>query len=173
MSIELVKRCEKLVPQYKEYAEEFYQHNITYFRPYNPKSIDEEWFQRTLDWYTQKEEGLLYPQSLYWWAVEEGKFIGEFQLRPKLDEEIMCGMGSVGYSVRMSEWNKGYGKAILKEGLRMARELGLDKVLFTINEDNKASQHICEALGGVLQDKIEAENDAEGKHILRRYWVAL
>lgn len=173
MGIELVKRCKELVPQYKEYAEEFYEHNITFFRPYNPKDIDEGWFQRTLEWYTKKEAGLLYPQSLYWWAIDGGRFIGEFQLRPKLDEEIMCGIGSIGYSVRVSEWNKGYGKEILKEGLRRAKEIGLDRVLFTINEENKISQHICESFGGVLQDKIEAENEIEGKHIMRRYWISL
>ena len=47
------------------------------------------------------------------------------------------------------------------------------KVLFTINEDNKTSIHVCEKLGGRLQDTIEAYNEAEGKHLLRRYWITL
>ena len=33
--------------------------------------------------------------------------------------------------------------------------------------------HICEELGGVWEDTIEAYNDAEGKHLLRRYWITL
>lgn len=35
------------------------------------------------------------------------------------------------------------------------------------------SIHVCEKLGGKLQDTIEAYNEAEGKRLLRRYWIYL
>ena len=85
----------------------------------------------------------------------------------------MLDIGSIGYAVRVSEWGKGYGTEILRQGLELAKEHGMEKVLFTINEDNKTSIHVCEKLGGRLQDTIEAYNEAEGKHLLRRYWITL
>ncbi|MBP1556008.1 MAG: hypothetical protein J6U30_08050 [Oscillospiraceae bacterium] len=41
------------------------------------------------------------------------------------------------------------------------------------NKQDLAITHICEELGGVWEDTIEAYNDAEGKHLLRRYWITL
>ena len=42
------------------------------------------------------------------------------------------------------------------------------KVLLTINDRNIVSIHICEKMGGILQDTIEAYNDAEGHHKVRK-----
>jgi len=94
---------------YKEYCREFYDNNILWFRPTNPERIDDDWFEKTADWYAKKEQGLVpgYPKSFHYWAVDDDKFIGEFQLRPDLTDEIMTGMGSIGYSVRVSEQGKG------------------------------------------------------------------
>lgn len=93
------------------------------------------------------------PKCFHYWAVDGNKFIGEFQIRPELDDDLMLEIGSVGYSVRVSEWGKGYGKRILELGLEKARQLNLEKVLLTINEDNPASCHICEVCGGQLMDR--------------------
>ncbi len=85
----------------------------------------------------------------------------------------MLDIGSIGYAVRVSEQGKGYGKEILRLGLEIAKQHGMEKVLLTINENNKASIRVCEALGGVWEDTIDAYNDAEGQHLLRRYWITL
>ena len=85
----------------------------------------------------------------------------------------MQDIGSVGYAVRVSEWNKGYGTQILRRGLEIAKEHGMEKVLLTINEKNAASIHVCEKLGGKLWDTIERDNEAEGYHLVRRYWIML
>lgn len=73
----------------------------------------------------------------------------------------------------MSEWGKGYGTEILRQGLEIAKEHGMDNVLLTINDKNAASIQVCEKLGGKLEDIIEANNEAEGHHLLRRYWITL
>lgn len=160
---------------YKEYCQEFHNNNILTFRPTNPKHIDESWFERTAEWYAKKEQGIVegHAKSFHYWAVDNDKFIGEFQLRPDLDGDLMVGIGSIGYSVRVTEWGKGYGKEILKQGLEIARSFGLDKVLLTINDDNVASIHICEAAGGILMDKITVDTKDEGVHLMRRYWIYL
>ena len=79
--------------------------------------------------------------------------------------------GQYGYPV-LSE-GKGYGTEILRLGLQLARQHEMRKVLLTINDLNIVSIHICEKMGGILQDTIEAYNDAEGHHLLRRYWIIL
>ncbi len=173
--LKLIRRNPSFMSAYKEYCQEFWDNNILWFRPTNPQNIDANWFERTADWYAKKEQGLVpgYAKGFHYWAVDDGRFIGEFQLRPDLDEDLMTGIGSIGYSVRITEWGKGYGKGILKQGLDIARDFGLDKVLLTINDDNIISSHICEMNGGILMDKITVENKDEGVHIMRRYWIYL
>lgn len=173
--LKLIKRCSEYVSGYKEYCRELFDRNVIYFRPTDPELIDDEWFDRTKDWYDKKEKGLIQGQSpsFHYWAVDGEKFIGEFQLRTEFTEKVMTDIGSIGYAVRVSEQGKGYGTEILKQGLVIAKERGMEKVLFTANDKNTVSAHICEKLGGKLMDKIQAYNDAEGHHIMRRYWIYL
>ena len=173
--LKLIRRNPMFLSGYKEYCQEFYDHNIIYFRPTNPERIDETWFERTANWYAKKELGLIpdQPVSFHYWAVDGDRFIGEFQLRTELTEKVMTGIGSIGCSVRVTEQGKGLGTEILRQGLDIAREHHLKKVLLTINDQNTKSAHICEKLGGVLMDKIAAYNNAEGEHIMRRYWICL
>ena len=173
--LQLIKRCPEYVAGYKEFCQELYDHNIVYFRPTRPESIDEDWFVRTKDWYEKKEQGLIEGQSpsLHYWAVDGEHFIGEFQLRTEFTEKVLTDIGSIGYGVRVSQWGKGYGTEIIRQGLTIAKEHGMEKVLFTINEKNAASIHVCEKFGGKLEDTIDAYNEAEGQHRLRRYWIEL
>lgn len=173
--LQLIKRCPEYVAGYKEFCQELYDHNIVYFRPTRPESIDEDWFARTKDWYEKKEKGLIEGQSpsLHYWAVDGEQFIGEFQLRTAFTEKVLTDIGSIGYGVRVSRWGKGYGTEIIRQGLAIAKEQGMEKVLFTINEKNATSIHVCEKFGGKLEDTIDAYNEAEGQHRLRRYWIAL
>jgi len=68
---------------------------------------------------------------------------------------------------------EGYGTEIIRQGLVPAKEHRVEKMLFTINDKNLISIHVCGKLGGKLMDTIEVYNDAEGHHLLRRYWITL
>ena len=173
--LQLIKRCPEYAEGYKAYCQEAYDHNIVFFRPSNPKCLVGDWFMSTKDWYDRKEKGLVegQPISFHYWAVDDGRFIGEFQLRTEFPPKVMLDIGSIGYAVRVSEWNKGYGTQILRRGLEIAKEHGMEKVLLNINEKNTASVHVCEKLGGKLWDTIERYNEAEGDHLVRRYWIML
>ncbi|MBQ8799948.1 MAG: GNAT family N-acetyltransferase [Lachnospiraceae bacterium] len=173
--LQLIKRCPEYTLDYKEYCQELYDNKVVYFRPSNPDTIDEDWFSRTKSWYEKKEKGLVEGQSpsFHYWAVDDGKFIGEFQLRTEFTEKVLKEIGSIGYAVRVSEWGKGYGTKMLRLGLALAKEHGMEKVLFTINDKNTTSIHVCEKLGGKLEDIIKAYNEVEGEHMLRRYWICL
>ena len=170
--LRLIKRCPEYVSGYKDYCSEIYsnQKALSYFRPTNPDYIDEDWFLRTKDWYDKKEKGLIegQPVSFHYWAIDDGKFIGEFQLRTEFTEKVLNDIGSIGYAVKVSEWGKGYGAEILRLGLEIAREKGMEKVLLNINENNVASIKVCEKAGGKLQDTININGEKN-----RRYWIEL
>jgi len=165
--LKIIERDKSFVSGYKEYCQEFYDNNIFTFRPTNPARIDDTWFERTFDWYASKKN------SYHYWAVDGDRFIGEFQLRTELTDEIIAGMGSIGYSVRVTEQGKGYGKELLRQGLDIARSYALEKVLMTISDTNFVSAHICESFGGVLMDKTTVTTEGEGEHLIRRYWIYL
>ena len=173
--LELIKRCPEYVGGYKEYCQEAYDSQAIYFIPTDPARIDDNWFARTKEWYDKKEKGLIpgQPIGFHYWAVNGDYFIGEFQLRVEFTEEIMVGIGSIGYAVRTSQQGNGYGTEILKQGLEIARNYGMMKVLLNINDSNVISAHVCEKLGGELMDKIRVTNTSEGDHIMRRYWIYL
>ena len=173
--LRLIKRSSKYVLEYKKYCEEFYANKVTYFRPMNPNLIDDGWFERTKPLYDKKEQGLLdgYPKGFHYWAIDDGKFIGELQLRPEFSDKILNEVGNIGYAVKISEWGKGYGTEMLRQGLEIAKGHGMDRALILINEDNVASIRLCEKLGGVFEDTIDAYNDVEGHHKLRKYWITL
>ena len=173
--LELIQRCPEFVSGYREYCREMYAEGVTYFRPTPPETIDEGWFQRTKPWYDQREQGLVpgVARSYHHWAVDGDRFIGEFQCRTDFTEKVLSDIGSIGYAVRPSEWGKGYGTEILRQGLAIAKSLSMEKALLTVNEENKPSIHIIEKLGGILSDTIDAYNEVEGDHLLRRYWITL
>jgi len=173
--LEIIKRCPEFVDGYRDYCQEAYDNHVIYFVPTNPARIDDGWFFRTKEWYDKKETGQIpgQPISFHYWAVDGDQFIGEFQLRTEVTEEIMTGIGNVGYAVRVSQQGKGYGSEMLKQGLVLAKKHGMDKVLLTINDSNAVSAHVCEKLGGKLMDKIRANNADGGDHLMRRYWICL
>lgn len=173
--LKLICRDPRFLDGYRTYCQEFYDHNVVYFRPSNPARIDDGWFARTADWYTRLEQGLVpgQPPSFHYWAVDGDRFLGEFQLRTALTPEILTGIGSIGCSIRIGEQGKGYGTELLRQGLDIARTHGMEKVLANINEANGPSIRICEACGGVFWDVIPACNPDEGEHLLRRYWIYL
>lgn len=93
----LISRSPEYVAGYREYCQEFSDHHVVYFRSTKPADIDEAWFARTKEWSDKEEAGLLpgKPRSIHYWAVDDGKFIGEFQLRPEMTEDVMNGIGSI------------------------------------------------------------------------------
>lgn len=171
--LQLIRRCPKYVAGYKEYCQEMYDTGVIFFRPTPPETIDDTWFARTKPWYDQKEQGFIgdHARSFHYWAVDGDRFIGELQCRLDFTEKVLEDIGNIGYAVRPSEWGKGYGTEILRQGLIISKSLGMEKVLLTVNEENLRSIHVIEKTGAVWTDTVDASNEAEGHHRLRRYWI--
>ena len=102
------------------------------------------------------------------WLIEDGKYIGSVNIRHSLTPHLLGVGGHIGYNIRPSMRNKGYGTAILRLALPYARALGLERVLLTCDETNIGSKKIIEANGGVLENKVS--NPAGGPDKLR-YWI--
>lgn len=115
------------------------------------------------------EEGLVH-NDLYW-IVDEGDVVGFVSLRHELNEWLSQFGGHIGYAVRASRRRQGYARAGLNLVLERARELGLERVMLTCDDDNPGSYRTIEGAGGVLQDRIEAPE--QGHPLMRRYWIEI
>lgn len=109
------------------------------------------------------------PQTTLW-LVEGEDFIGRVSIRHSLTEFLLREGGHIGYDIRPSRRNRGYGTKILELALPRARVLGIDRVLVTCSETNTGSRKIIEANGGVLENIVTV---ADGKPGKMRYWITL
>ena len=102
--------------------------------------------------------------------VNDNDFIGEISIRHSLTDSLLKYGGHVGYGIRCSMWNRGYGSLILKLGLEKCKGLCIDNVLITCGDNNYGSARIIEKNGEVLENKIQ--NVIDGKEVnTRRYWM--
>ena len=112
--------------------------------------------------------GLVPATTLLCLRKEDGKMVGIVQIRHCLNDYLLQFGGHIGYSVRKSERNKGYGKAMLSLALEECRNLGFKKVLLTCDKENTASARTIQSCGGVLENEVP-----EGSRITARYWISL
>jgi len=128
-------------------------------------------FQRMEDFRLGRNLPPNYVKATYLWLVEDGAFIGEVSIRHSLTEALLRYGGNIGYGVRYSAWNKGFGTIMLSKALVYAKEVvGLQKVLITCDDDNIGSACVIEKNGGKQQDTIT--NVIDGRETLtRRYWI--
>ena len=90
------------------------------------------------------------PQTVYWLYVD-GVPVGMGKLRHYLNEKLREEGGHCGYAVRPPRRNRGYGKLLLGLLIGEAKELGLDKILITVENHNTASLQVALSHGGVIE----------------------
>lgn len=104
------------------------------------------------------------------WLVDGGEYIGRLSIRHRLTESLLQIGGHIGYDIRPSKRNQGYGSKILELALPVARSLGISKALLTCDESNVGSSKIIEKNGGVLESRVENPETGVSK---LRYWIRL
>lgn len=109
-------------------------------------------------------------QDSAYWLVRDKRILGVCDLRHKLTEALRDFGGHVGYSIRPSERNKGYGTLMLRLVLKKAHELGIARMLITCGKDNIASQRVILKNGGVLDSESHSE---QAGRVTQRYWINL
>ena len=99
----------------------------------------------------------------YFWITDADEVVGFLALRHELTPWLLEEGGHIGYSVRPSRRREGHASRALALALIRAKELGLERVLLTCDEDNLGSRRTIESAGGVYEDTRKDK---------RRYWVA-
>lgn len=106
-----------------------------------------------------------------YWLTDDGEVVGFVSLRHELNDFLRIVGGHIGYSVRPSRRRQGYATRGLALALERSRELGLDRVMLTCDDDNPGSFRTIERAGGVLEDVTDRSE--HGHPRLRRYWIEL
>ena len=107
------------------------------------------------------------PATTYW-LVDNGEYIGGVSIRHELNEHLKNIGGHIGYDIRPSKRQQGYGTNVLALALPKAKELGISRVLVTCNVTNTASRKIIEKNGGVLENQVP---DPETGIDKLRFWI--
>lgn len=104
----------------------------------------------------------------YLLATVDDEIIGRASVRHTLNTGLARRGGHIGYAVLRRFRGRGYGTAILRASIPVARGLGVDRILVTCDDTNAASARIIESCGGTL-DSIEPGTDGT---LVRRYWIS-
>lgn len=166
--ITLTVPCEKYLRSYTEAFDEYSAAGISTYGMTDPRACNV--FEKHENYRLGRNlKPDRVPSDCYWLVDEEsGYFIGEIQIRHRLNDALRLRGGHIGYVIRLSEWGKGYGTLMLAFALEKAKERGLESVLCTCNDDNIGSARVMEKNGFVLADKV-----AVGDMLCRRYWKTL
>jgi len=108
------------------------------------------------------------PMDTFWMVKDNQKIIGECRLRKYLTPTLEFEGGHIGYLIRPSQRQKGYGTLILALTLEKARELGIKRVRVTCDTDNLPSARIIEKNGGILSGKSISKFSSK---LISQYWI--
>lgn len=119
------------------------------------------WLEREYSVDNGNLENWMVPQSSYW-LYDDEKPIGYGRIRHCLNDKLIETSGHIGYAIRGTEREKGYGIKILTLLLEECKKLNIKKVQIGANSDNIASNRIILKHGGVL---IRSSNSKNFYHI--------
>ena len=98
-------------------------------------------------------DGWKVPSTTFW-LYADGVPVGFGSIRHFLTEALSQA-GHIGYGIAPQFRGNGYGNEILRLLLKKADEIGLEKVLVTVDLDNIASQAVALANGGVITGRTD------------------
>jgi len=170
--IKLIVPKEEYLPSYKEAYDEYVDKGISTYSFTDASSCDIfDKFDRYR--YERDLPADRVGEDKYWLVDDEKQyFIGEIAIRHRLNDLLARRGGHIGYGIRYSQWNQGYGTRMLALGLEKAKEMNISPVLITCNDDNIASARVMEKNGFVLGDKIIVSQDGKD-FVTRRYWKSI
>ena len=100
-------------------------------------------------------DGWKVPSTTFW-LFEDGRPVGLGRVRHLLTDALLENGGNVGYSIRPDARGRGLGKKLLSFLISESREMGLDKLLLTIQNHNEPSIRAALANGGRIE-KVTAD----------------
>jgi predicted acetyltransferase len=157
--------------EYREFEQqETFKAILDLYKDYDNANV-ENYIQKLID----QSEGLNLkaghvPATTFWLVSEDNDILAVSRLRHSLTPSLEDMGGHIGYSVRPSRRNKGYGTRLLTSTLERAKTLGLQRVLLTCDKDNTCSTKVILSNGGKLAS--EGISQTTGEEILR-FWIEL
>lgn len=167
--VTLVRPSPKYLKSYTEAFDEYQAMGVSTYGLTDPRAYDV--FEKHENYRLGRNLKPDRVSSDCYWLVdaERNYFIGEIHIRHRLNDALLLRGGHIGYCVRYGEWGKGYGTYMLKLALEKAREMGLERVLITCNENNTASARVMEKNGCEYTDTVTCSDGSR----TRRYWKSL
>ena len=95
------------------------------------------------------------------WSTSGCYYIGSLVLRHQLTDDE--GGGHIGYHVVYPWQRQGHAAAMLREGMTLARTVGIERVLLTVAPCNEASRKVIVRNGGIA-DGMNHESEM-------RFWI--
>ncbi|WP_230678594.1 GNAT family N-acetyltransferase [Lacticaseibacillus zhaodongensis] len=99
------------------------------------------------------------PQVDYYLFLDAATIAGRVSCRLAMTPELAETGGHIGYGVAPSQRRHGYAQQLLQYALNLYRRRGEPFVILTAAAGNKASRHVIEANGGVLQRQVPGKGD--------------
>ncbi len=88
------------------------------------------------------------------WLIDGATYLGTLIIRHELTPELMVAGGHVGYHVVPGARGRGHATLMLAGALAFLRAAGLESILVTSLEGNRASRRVIERNGGRLLDTV-------------------
>ena len=126
--------------------------------------------RRLEDWSKGRDLAPRFVPNTFLIALVDGEIVGRISIRHELNDFLVRLGGHVGYGVLPSCRRRGYATAMLRAALPVCKDLGLDRILLTCDDDNVASRRVIEANQGSLENVV---SDATLTVPKRRYWIDL
>jgi len=143
--------------------------------PYNNIELARDDFPAFVKELDDAEQGIglptgIVPQTTYILVRDGARVLGEIRFRSTSAPPFSVGHDHIGYNVRPSERQRGYGSFMLRTVLKEAQALNLPGVSLTIEGDNRASIRMIRNHGGNLYSQ---ERDPRAGDLITVYWIPL
>lgn len=110
------------------------------------------------------------PTSSYL-LIKENRIIGHIFIHHYIDLDVLRDYeGHIGYGIRPSKRNNGYGTKMLSLALEKCRDLSLEEVLISCDKENIPSSKVIEKNNGKL---LEESYIPEENAIFKKYKIIL
>lgn len=110
------------------------------------------------------------PQSTFWLVTPGRDIVGISRLRHYLNPKLEIVGGHIGYDIPPSKQGQGYATILLEQTLKKAFDMGIRRVLLTVDQINTASIRVIEKNNGVLSG---TNIDPDTNNLQNLYWISL
>lgn len=164
--MKLVKPNEKYFEELKKLKQEFYINKET--RIQGSGSLEK--YENLSEWLKsikEIEKGLnsIVVQTEYYLGVVDNEVVGTICIRKGMNEEIEKFAGHIGYSVRPTKRNMGFGTKMLS--LLLEKNIS-QEVLIMAEKKNIASNKVIKNNNGLLLETIALNNLVINKYIIKK-----